>query len=127
MTPSRKRPRHSRWCPTTPPDAVGEYIRAPREFVALSKAWENPQTGGIKQEYVGDFQRLVGVLEDTTEPTARFVGDRCPGTRLPESLTSRLDRAPPERLAARPRLRPARRRCACSSRTAPPEATSGDG
>ena len=94
MTPSRKRPRHSRWCPTTPPDAVGEYIRAPREFVALSKAWENPQTGGIKQEYVGDFQRLVGVLEDTTEPTARFVGDRCPGTRLPESLTSRLDRAP---------------------------------
>ena len=80
--------------PGDAPRAVADYIRATREFVALSKVWDNPQTGGIKQEYVGDFQRLIGVLEDTTAPTAQFVGERCPGARLPQSLQSRLEGAP---------------------------------
>lgn len=76
------------------PGAVKDYLGAARELSALSKVWENPQTGGIKVEYVDDFQRLVGVLEDSTDATSRFVAERCPGAPLPEAPLSRFGDSP---------------------------------
>ena len=70
-----------------PDDAPGEVttlLNALAEMAELSRVWQNPATGGIKQEYVDDFQRLTGVLlGDEPKAAGRFVAERCPGMTIP--------------------------------------------
>lgn len=67
--------------PDDAPGEVADFFGALGEMAKLSQVWENPATGGIKEEYVDDFQRLTGVvLGDEAKAAGRFVGERCPGT-----------------------------------------------
>ena len=70
-----------------PDDAPGEvttFLGSLAELAELSQVWTNPATGGIKQEYVDDFQRLTGVLlGDEPKAAGRFVAERCPGMAIP--------------------------------------------
>lgn len=69
--------------PDDAPDAVKDYLGTVRELSALSQVSENPQTGGIKAEYVDDFQRLVRMEGATKNATSQFVAERCQGAPVP--------------------------------------------
>lgn len=65
--------------PDDAPDGVTAYFEALSEMTALSDIWDNPETGGIKEEYVDDFTRLTGAITgDAAVATVRFAGSRCP-------------------------------------------------
>lgn len=69
--------------PDDAPREVTDFFGALGEMAKLSQVWENPATGGIKEEYVDDFQRLTGiVLGDEAKTAGRFVSERCPGTAI---------------------------------------------
>ncbi len=69
-----------------PDDAPGEltaFLGGLREVAELSQVWDNPATGGIKEEYVDDFQRLAGVLfDDPPKVVGLFVAERRSGTAV---------------------------------------------
>lgn len=54
--------------PAGAPAEVRAYFDGLAEMVELSAVWENPETDGIKEEYVDDFIRLLGAT--TGEPAA---------------------------------------------------------
>lgn len=54
--------------PADAPAEVSTYFAALPEMIELSRVWENPETGGIKEEYVDDFIRLLDAT--TGDPAA---------------------------------------------------------
>ena len=67
--------------PKGAPRELSRFLEAIAEMTSLSKVWENPETGGIKQEYLDDFQRLTAVtLGDAAKVSARFASEECAGT-----------------------------------------------
>lgn len=69
--------------PDDAPGQVTAFFGALGEMAELSQVWQNPATGGIKEEYVDDFGRLLGVVTgDKAKVTGRFVTDGCPGTAI---------------------------------------------
>lgn len=69
--------------PDGAPDQVAAFFGALDQMAELSPVWQNPATGGIKEEYVDDFVRLVGVVTgDEATVTGRFVAEGCPGTTI---------------------------------------------
>lgn len=65
--------------PDDAPAPVRDYFSAFRQVAANSKVWNDPQTGGIKEEYAGDAVRLVFTLKETAAATGSYVAGRCAG------------------------------------------------
>lgn len=66
--------------PKGAPRELPEFLKAIAEMTSLSRIWENPETGGIKEEYLDDFQRLTAVtLGDAAKVAARFASEECSG------------------------------------------------
>lgn len=56
----------------------GLYFVALTEMTELADVWEN-EVGGIKDEYVDDFQRLLGVVAgDPAASAAQYSREQCP-------------------------------------------------
>lgn len=64
--------------PDDAPDDVTVYFVALAEMTMLADVWEN-EVGGIKDEYIDDFQRLLGVVAgDPAASTAQYSREQCP-------------------------------------------------
>lgn len=64
--------------PDDAPDDITVYFVALTEMTELADVWEN-EVGGIKDEYVDDFQRLFGVVAgDPAASAAQYSREQCP-------------------------------------------------
>lgn len=98
--------------PDDAPDDVTAYFVALTEMTELADVWEN-EVGGIKDEYVDDFQRLLGVVAgDPAASAAQYSREQCPD---PDGVLSTFfgddggplaappgDESPPETAAGAP-------------------------
>ncbi len=64
--------------PDDAPDDVTVYFVALAEMTMLADVWEN-EVGGIEDEYVDDFQRLIGVVGgEPAASAAQYSREQCP-------------------------------------------------
>lgn len=62
------------------PGEVVTYFEALNEMTLLSEVWTNPETGGIKEEYLDDFARLIEVSGgEPADVSQRYATSQCPG------------------------------------------------
>lgn len=61
------------------PGEVATFFEALNEMILLSEVWTNPETGGIKEEYLDDFARLIEVSGgDPADVSQRYATSQCP-------------------------------------------------